>query len=165
MPKTTTKELNYSLPKRVDRFPELKDFYDSFDKTTVLPSEKKKFDSLIKELIEEEIDPKLAANEAQLLLNPVAQRWRARHAGDFEDRIHRRQHGRNEAARRNLAIQHREGLQTALHEKGIKIHHLRPATGARRHRCGKQLLAPSTREKQLPTLQGRQRGKSDARDH
>jgi len=59
LPKTTTKERNYSLSKRVDRFPELKDFYDSFDKTTVLPSEKKKFQTLIKDLNEEEIDPKL----------------------------------------------------------------------------------------------------------
>ncbi|MBE7498037.1 MAG: M1 family metallopeptidase [Verrucomicrobiaceae bacterium] len=59
LPKTTTKERNYPLSKRVDRFPELKDFYDSFDETTVLPSEKKKFESLIKELNEEEIDPKL----------------------------------------------------------------------------------------------------------
>ena len=59
LPKTTTKERNYSLSKRVDRFPELKDFYDSFDKTTVLPSEKKKFETLIKDLNEEEIDPKL----------------------------------------------------------------------------------------------------------
>jgi len=59
LPKTLTKELNYPLPKRVDRFPELKDFYDSFDEATVLPSEKKKFESLIKELKEEEIDPAL----------------------------------------------------------------------------------------------------------
>ncbi len=59
LPKTTTRERNYSLSKRVDRFPELKDFYDSFDKTTVLPSEKKKFETLIKDLSEEEIDPKL----------------------------------------------------------------------------------------------------------
>jgi hypothetical protein len=59
LPKTTTRERNYPLPKRVDRFPELKDFYDSFDKTTVLPSEKKKFETLIKDLNEEEIDPKL----------------------------------------------------------------------------------------------------------
>jgi hypothetical protein len=59
LPKTTTKERNYPLSKRVDRFPELKDFYDSFDETTVLPSEKKKFESLIKELNEEQIDPKL----------------------------------------------------------------------------------------------------------
>jgi Peptidase family M1 domain len=59
LPKTTSSELNKTLPKRVDRFPELKDFYDTFDKTTVLPSEKKKFDALIKELTEQEIDPKL----------------------------------------------------------------------------------------------------------
>ncbi len=59
LPKTTTRERNYPLSKRVDRFPELKDFYDSFDETTVLPSEKKKFEALIKELNEEEIDPKL----------------------------------------------------------------------------------------------------------
>jgi hypothetical protein len=59
LPKTTTKELNEALPKRVDRFPELKDFYDSFDEATVLPSEKRKFDSLIKGLVDEEIDPKL----------------------------------------------------------------------------------------------------------
>lgn len=59
LPKTATRERNYPLSKRVDRFPELKDFYDSFDETTVLPSEKKKFEALIKELNEEEIDPKL----------------------------------------------------------------------------------------------------------
>jgi hypothetical protein len=59
LPKTLTEERNYLLPKRVDRFPELKDFYDSFDETTVLPSEKKKYESLIKELKEEKIDPKL----------------------------------------------------------------------------------------------------------
>ena len=59
LPKTLTKERNYALPKRVDRFPELKDFYDSFDEASVLPSEKKKFDALVKELQEEEINPEL----------------------------------------------------------------------------------------------------------
>lgn len=59
LPKTLTEERNYPLPKRVDRFPELKDFYDSFDEATVLPSEKKKYESLIKELKEEKIDPRL----------------------------------------------------------------------------------------------------------
>ena len=59
LPKTLTRERNYELSKRVDRYPELKDFYDTFDETTVLPSEKKKFESLVKELKEEEIDPKL----------------------------------------------------------------------------------------------------------
>ncbi|SKA76375.1 Peptidase family M1 [Prosthecobacter debontii] len=59
LPKTLTEERNASLPKRVDRFPELKDFYDSFDEASVLPSDKKKFESLIKELKEAEIDPAL----------------------------------------------------------------------------------------------------------
>lgn len=59
LPQTTTRERNYPLPKVVDRFPELKDFYDSYDEGTALPSEKKKFESLIKDLKEEEIDPKL----------------------------------------------------------------------------------------------------------
>ncbi len=59
LPKTLTKELNAELPKRVDRFPELKDFYDSFDPATVLPSDKKKFESLIKELEEAKISPDL----------------------------------------------------------------------------------------------------------
>lgn len=59
LPQTLTRERNYSLPKRVDRFPELKDFYDSFDEATVLPSERKKYESLIKELKEEKIDPAL----------------------------------------------------------------------------------------------------------
>ena len=56
LPQTLTRERNYPLPKRLDRFPELKDFYDGFDEATVLPSEKKKFESLVKELKEEEID-------------------------------------------------------------------------------------------------------------
>jgi aminopeptidase N len=59
LPKTTTRELNAAMPKRVDRFPELKDFYDHYDEGTALPSEKKKFNSLLKELKEEEIDPAL----------------------------------------------------------------------------------------------------------
>jgi Peptidase family M1 domain len=64
--KTTTKELNQAVPKRVDRFPELKDFYDSFDETTVLPSEKKKFDALVKELLDQEIDPALLQTKHNL---------------------------------------------------------------------------------------------------
>jgi len=59
LPQTTTRELNYPLSKRIDRFPELKDFYDTFDPATVLPSEKKKFETLIKDLKEEKIDPAL----------------------------------------------------------------------------------------------------------
>lgn len=59
LPKTLTKERNASLPKRVDRFPELKDFYHGYDEATALPSEKKKFEALLKELEEAKIDPKL----------------------------------------------------------------------------------------------------------
>ena len=41
LPKTLIRERNALLPKRVERFPELKDFYNNFDEATVLPSEKK----------------------------------------------------------------------------------------------------------------------------
>jgi len=58
-PKTLIRERNAVLPKRVDRFPELKDFYDGYDEATVLPSDKKKYEALIKELEDAKIDPKL----------------------------------------------------------------------------------------------------------
>ncbi len=58
-PATTTRALNAALPKRVDRFPELKDFYDDFDEATVLPSEKKRYQSLLKELTTAKLDPAL----------------------------------------------------------------------------------------------------------
>lgn len=59
LPKTTTRERNAGLPKRVDRFPELRDFYDGFDETAVLPSEKKKYDALLEELQRARINPEL----------------------------------------------------------------------------------------------------------
>jgi len=43
----------------VDRFPELKDFYDSYDETTVLPSERKKYEGLLKDLAKAKLDPAL----------------------------------------------------------------------------------------------------------
>jgi len=58
-PQTTTRQLNADLPKRVDRFPELQDFYDGYDEATVLPSGKKKHAALLKELAEAKIDPAL----------------------------------------------------------------------------------------------------------
>ncbi|MDP1578871.1 MAG: M1 family metallopeptidase, partial [Candidatus Didemnitutus sp.] len=61
LPITRTRERNAALPKRVDRFPELKDFYDSYDEATVLPSDRKKYAALLKELQEEKIDPALLA--------------------------------------------------------------------------------------------------------
>ena len=65
LPTTLTRERNAALPKRLDRFPELKDFYDDFDQASVLPSEKKKYEGLLKELTADHIDPallKLARN-------------------------------------------------------------------------------------------------------
>lgn len=59
LPQTLTRRLNADLPKRVEQFPELKDFYDSFDEASVLPSDKKKFESLLEELKDEKIDPEL----------------------------------------------------------------------------------------------------------
>ena len=58
-PQTTTRELNAVLPKRVDRFPELKDFYNDYNEATVLPSDKRRYESLLKELAEAKIDPAL----------------------------------------------------------------------------------------------------------
>ena len=58
-PQTTTRALNADLPKRVDRFPELKDFYDNYGEATVLPSEAKRYETLLKELAEAKIDPSL----------------------------------------------------------------------------------------------------------
>ena len=58
-PLTTTRELNAALPKRIDRFPELRDFYSGYDEATVLPSDQKKFEALVKELAEAKINPAL----------------------------------------------------------------------------------------------------------
>jgi aminopeptidase N len=58
-PVTTTRALNASLPKRVDRHPELRDFYDGHDDATVLPSERAKHEALVKELAAENLDPAL----------------------------------------------------------------------------------------------------------
>ena len=59
LPKLTMRERNAALPKRVDRFPELKDFYHDYDEAAVLPSERKKYEMLLEELKRERIDPAL----------------------------------------------------------------------------------------------------------
>ncbi|HEY0946404.1 MAG TPA: M1 family metallopeptidase, partial [Opitutaceae bacterium] len=62
-PVTLAAQRNAGLPKRVDAFPELKDFYNSFDEFTVLPSDREKFKKLVAELEQEEIDPALLRTE------------------------------------------------------------------------------------------------------
>lgn len=59
LPVMSSRARNADLPKRLDRFPELKDFYDGFEEAAVLPSEKKAYESLLKELAKAKIDPAL----------------------------------------------------------------------------------------------------------
>ena len=68
LPTTLTRERNAALPKRIERFPELKDFYDDFDKASVLPSDKKKYEALIGELKKAKIDPALLKTERNFYL-------------------------------------------------------------------------------------------------
>ena len=59
LPKTLTSQRNAALVKRVDRFPELKDFYTDYDEATVLPSEKKKYEAILEDLKKQKINPDL----------------------------------------------------------------------------------------------------------
>ncbi|MDZ4781634.1 MAG: hypothetical protein SGJ19_15390 [Planctomycetia bacterium] len=49
-PVTKAKERNKPLPKRVDEFPELKDFYNSFDELDVTPDDREKFQKYMETL-------------------------------------------------------------------------------------------------------------------
>ena len=53
-PETLSQQRNKSIPLRVDRFPELKDFYNDFDNLAVTEDEKKNFQKYLKELTEEQ---------------------------------------------------------------------------------------------------------------
>ncbi len=68
LPVLATRARNAELPKRVDRFPELKDFYDGYDEATVLPSDKRKYETLLAELKREKIDPALLKTERNFYL-------------------------------------------------------------------------------------------------
>jgi hypothetical protein len=58
-PETLSHQRNATEPKRIDDYPELKDFYNSFDEATLLPSDKEKYSSLLKGLAKEKIKPEL----------------------------------------------------------------------------------------------------------
>ncbi len=53
-PKTVPSQRNKDLPKRVDQFPELKDFYNDFDKLDVTEDDKKAYEKFLKSLDEDE---------------------------------------------------------------------------------------------------------------
>ncbi|MFI0348711.1 MAG: M1 family aminopeptidase [Chthoniobacterales bacterium] len=59
LPETLSHQRNATEPKRVDTHPELKDFYSTFDDSTLLPSDREKFEKLLKELEGAKIDPKI----------------------------------------------------------------------------------------------------------
>lgn len=53
-PKSLSEQRNRSLPKRVDRYPDLKDFYNSHDELDVSDDDKKKFAKFLKDLTPEQ---------------------------------------------------------------------------------------------------------------
>ncbi len=53
-PKSLTQQRNVPLAKRVDAFPELKDFYNSFDELAPTPKGRQAYDKMLKSLTEEE---------------------------------------------------------------------------------------------------------------
>jgi hypothetical protein len=55
LPKTLSATRNAELPKRVDTYPQLKDFYNDYDDATVLPGDKKKYDELLKSLTKDKV--------------------------------------------------------------------------------------------------------------
>ena len=60
---TLSQQRNADLPKRIDAHPELADFYNDFDEATVLPSDRKKFEDLVKGLERDKINPALLRTE------------------------------------------------------------------------------------------------------
>jgi len=53
--RTPAQTRNAELPKRIDAYPELKDFYNDYDKSVVLPSDTKKYEELLKSLTKEKV--------------------------------------------------------------------------------------------------------------
>ncbi len=58
-PATLSAQRNAALPKRTDKFPELLDFYNTFDEAAPLPSDTEAYDKLLKDLTKEEIPAEL----------------------------------------------------------------------------------------------------------
>jgi len=53
-PETQSEEKNKSLPKYVDKFPELKDFYNDYDPLDVTPKESRAYQKFVEKLTEDE---------------------------------------------------------------------------------------------------------------
>ncbi len=50
IPESNSERLNQPLPKRVDQYPDLKDFYNSYDELEVTPEDRKAFEKFVKDL-------------------------------------------------------------------------------------------------------------------
>ncbi|MEO1999084.1 MAG: aminopeptidase, partial [Planctomycetaceae bacterium] len=53
-PRTLAQQRNEDVPKRIDTFPELKDFYNSYDELAVTPDDRKAFARFVKKLNDQE---------------------------------------------------------------------------------------------------------------
>lgn len=67
-PATLTVQRNAATPKRVDAFPELKDFYNEYDEYAVTDEDRKKYRKLLEELEEKDIDPALLLTDRNFYL-------------------------------------------------------------------------------------------------
>ena len=67
-PRTPAQTRNATLPKRIDAYPELRDFYNDYDEATILPSDKKKYEELLKTLAKDKIRPEVLKTKRNFYL-------------------------------------------------------------------------------------------------
>ena len=67
-PRTPAQSRNATLPKRIDAYPELRDFYNDYDEATILPSDKKKYEELLKTLAKDKIRPEVLKTKRNFYL-------------------------------------------------------------------------------------------------
>jgi hypothetical protein len=67
-PRTPAQTRNASLPKRIDAYPELRDFYNDYDEATILPSDQKKYEELLKTLAKDKIRPEILKTKRNFYL-------------------------------------------------------------------------------------------------
>jgi hypothetical protein len=67
-PRTPAQTRNATLPKRIDAYPELRDFYNDYDEATILPSDKKKYEELLKTLAKDKVRPEVLKTKRNFYL-------------------------------------------------------------------------------------------------
>jgi len=67
-PRTPAQTRNATLPKRIDAYPELRDFYNDYDEATILPSDKKKYEELLKTLAKDKVRPEILKTKRNFYL-------------------------------------------------------------------------------------------------